>query len=195
MSESISDLDDLKPVWKRITWSLSWAAKGLWPTHDQDGNLYSPRSVEGMRAKQPLAGNYCLALYTFKQDLDHLALQYKMSDYRTTHRLCEICPCNKVVGDWPNNYNNFNLDAAWMQKGFTASQWAALNPDPHPLFKEEHISCHNVEPDEAHILHLGTSQYLAGSILWMMVYSCDKNSRRICRREDGQYLGHASIGI
>ena len=71
------------------------------------------------------------------------------------------------------NYNNFNDDAEWMAKCYTVADWNRLHPNPHYLLQEEHMSCHNVEPDEAHCLHLGVSQYTLGSILWMLVYSCN----------------------
>lgn len=31
---------------------------------------------------------------------------------------------------------------------------------------------HNLEPDELHVMHLGTSSWMAGSILWVLCYLC-----------------------
>ena len=128
------------------------------------------RSSEGRKSKEDLAGGYFLTLYTFKQDLEHLSSEYGLSDYRSNNP-CELCPCNKMEGDWPMNYHNFNDSASWMRKCYTAAQWNAAHPEPHYLFEEKHITSLNVEPDEAHILHLGVSQYCLGSIMWLLCYS------------------------
>ena len=174
MANNVEDRANLDPVWKKIMWSFDWAAKGKWPTDDfETGKKFDPRSVEGRRAGSNLANGYCLVLYTFKQDLDHLSREYGLADYRTTNRLCEFCPANKKKGDWGCNFNNFNLDAAWMKKEFTAAAWNAAHPAPHPLFRPAHISCLNIEPDEAHVVHLGVSQYMLGSIFWLLAFACE----------------------
>ena len=50
--------------------------------------------------------------------------------------------------------------------------WRALYPEGlHWLLSLEYLSNLNIEPDELHILYLGTSQYMLGSVLWMLAYS------------------------
>ena len=152
-------------------WSLHLALLGKWPTHNEHGIRYDARSPQGRKANEDLAGCYFLTLYTFKQDLEHLASEYGLSDYRSGSP-CELCPCNKTEGVWPMNYHNFNDSASWMRKCYTAAQWNAAHPEPHYLFEQKHITCLNIEPDEAHVLHLGVSQYCLGNILWMLCYMC-----------------------
>ena len=71
------------------------------------------------------------------------------------------------------NFNNFSPGATWKKMLYSAEQWRDMFEDPHPLLAEEHMSCHNIEPDEAHCLHLGVGQHVIGSVLWLLVYSCD----------------------
>ena len=41
----------------------------------------------------------------------------------------------------------------------------------HILFRWfSFLSVHNIEADELHVLHLGVSQYLLGSVLWLLTY-------------------------
>ena len=126
----------------------------------------------GQTSKFTIGRGYFLSLYTLKQDLEHLAGEYHLADYRTNSP-CELCPCTRAKNDWENNFHNFNDDALWMTKVFTAAEWNASHDSPHYLLQEAHMTCLNVEPDEAHILHLGVSQYCLGSVLWQLCYSCE----------------------
>jgi len=163
----------LVPVWQKVMWSLDWAHRGVWPNCDEHGTPYPPRSLEAKRAGTPLAGGYFLTLYTFKQDLDHLAREYGLADYRSNYP-CELCGAHKLLAAWGMNFNNFNAGADWMSTIRTAAEWNASHPAPHPLFQWPWITCLNIEPDEAHALHLGVSQHTLGSVLWLLVYSCDR---------------------
>ena len=49
-------------------------------------------------------------------------------------------------------------------------QWYTQNPDAHYIFQIMYLSALNVEPDELHTMHLGTSAYFLGSILWILIY-------------------------
>jgi hypothetical protein len=40
----------------------------------------------------------------------------------------------------------------------------------HYLLQLGFMSCLNVEPDELHIMHLGTTMYLLGSCLWVLCF-------------------------
>ena len=113
-----------------------------------------------------------LTLYTFKQYFDHLAREYHLADFRNNHP-CELCRANKLVDNWGMSFNNFNPGADWMTSLHTAEEWNASHPAPHPLFQWPWITCLNIEPDEAHALHLGVSQHTLGSVLWLLIYSCD----------------------
>ena len=172
MADNIKDEHSLFPIWRRVMWSLHWAFEGKWPTHDEDGRMYKAGTPEGDKAGTPLAGGYFLTLFFLKQDLDHLARDYHLADYRS-NRPCELCPCHKDPGDWPMCFNNFSDSAKWMTSCYSAAEWNSANTSPHYLLQDAHMTCHNVEPDEAHVLHLGVGQYCLGSVLWMMVYACD----------------------
>ena len=120
-----------------------------------------------------LAGGYFMSLYIFKQDLDHIAKEYGVGNYRMANP-CALCACEKKSGGaWPLAFNNITAGARWRTTAYTASQWNAKYPDPHPLFQQGHITSLNIEPDEAHVLHLGVGQHVIGSVMWLMIYSCE----------------------
>ena len=171
MQDNKAGAESLAPLWRRACWSFDAAAAGTWPSKDDNGVAYDARSLEGRRAGSPIAGGYFFVIYTFKQDLDHLAREYNLADYRKSVP-CELCPCNKDSKDWPMNFCNFSGTAAWKRMHYTAAQWNESHDSPHPLFRSAHVTCLNVEPDEAHVLHLGVGQHVVGSVLWLLVYSC-----------------------
>ena len=69
---------------------------------------------------------------------------------------------------WPNYFED---NAGWKSQLFTPAEWRQLErPHLHVLFELPYLSMLNIEPDELHILHLGTTMYLVGSVLWCLVY-------------------------
>ena len=42
--------------------------------------------------------------------------------------------------------------------------------NPHWLFQLPYLSGVNIDPDELHVIHLGTSMYFLGSVLWLLCY-------------------------
>ena len=80
---------------------------------------------------------------------------------------------------------NFGDTSAWKGMLRTCLQWRIENPNMHILFLTfPFLSCLNVEPDELHVIHIGTSQYLLGSVLWLLVFvvlksTPDENIRQI----------------
>ena len=40
----------------------------------------------------------------------------------------------------------------------------------HFVFQLPYLSCHNLEVDELHVMHLGTTMYMLGSVLYMLVF-------------------------
>ena len=66
---------------------------------------------------------------------------------------------------------NFGASSSWIKNLYTAAQWRAVYPDvPHWLFKFSYLTNLNIEPDELHVLHLGTSMWFVGSLLWLIVF-------------------------
>ena len=55
---------------------------------------------------------------------------------------------------------------------FSALQWRQLyKPNElHSIFKLAYLSCHNLEVDELHAMHLGTTMYMVGAILYMLCF-------------------------
>ena len=104
-----------------------------------------------------------------KADLDALAKAFGMRHY-AANLPCPLCPCDRG-NVWRMNYNNFESSARWKSLLYNALQWKTLVGDgAHYLFQLGFMSCLNVEPDELHIMHLGTSMYLLGSVLWLLCY-------------------------
>ena len=40
----------------------------------------------------------------------------------------------------------------------------------HVVFQLPYLSCHNLEVDELHVMHLGTTMYMLGSVLYMLCF-------------------------
>jgi hypothetical protein len=68
------------------------------------------------------------------------------------------------------NFNNFKTTATWPASTHIATTWRRDNPSPHYIFQLPFLSCVNVEPDELHVVHLGSSTHLLGSALHMLTY-------------------------
>ena len=69
-------------------------------------------------------------------------------------------------------HNYFANDARWRRRSFSASQWRSLyHPtELHFIFGFQYLSCHNFEVDELHVMHLGTTMYMLGAGLYMLVF-------------------------
>ena len=62
------------------------------------------------------------------------------------------------------------VQPAWIKTLVSAEEWKRDNPAPHPLLAIPYLSNQNIEVDELHIIHLGTSMYLFGSALFVLCY-------------------------
>ena len=68
-------------------------------------------------------------------------------------------------------WSNVLGSARWKQRCFTKEEWRTIHEFQHWLFQAfPFLTQHNIEPDELHILYLGTVQHICGSILKLMVY-------------------------
>ena len=152
-----------------LGWSYRALQAGKWPSNDHRGKAYDPLSAEGQLAGTDLADGWCAAIYLMKSDLDFLAKSLGLRHY-SANEFCDLCPCN-VAGEpglWPSN---FGPDSRWIHALFSVEEWRALYPNvPHWLFLLVHVSQHNVEPDELHIIWMGTAAWCNGSVLWMLVF-------------------------
>lgn len=171
------DDESEREIWRILLWSFHWAYMGVWPPVDWNFKPWPPGSAEGQlgQSKTPLAGGWRLVLYNIKGDLDFFANHFHLRHYNA-NQMCDFCPAHRNESDPSNLYNNFGKTAKWMTKLYSIGQWLKLydNQPPHPIFKVVGVSQLSIEPDELHIIYLGTSQYLLGSILHLLVYSIMK---------------------
>ena len=155
-------------VWKELNWSLEHLLTGLWPAVDSEGNAFPAGTLDADRAGSKLAGGYSAVVWALKADLDHLTKAWALRHYASNHP-CELCRRNRGL-DVSYRFNNFRMDAAWKTALITAEEWRAENPLPHPVFRFSYMSNQNIEVDELHVMHLGTSMYMFGSILFTLVF-------------------------
>ena len=66
-------------------------------------------------------------------------------------------------------FNYFGSDAEWKDKFYTVNEWRSVYTSLFCMFELQFITLHNIEPDELHVAHLGTSMYMLGSVLSMLV--------------------------
>jgi hypothetical protein len=161
-------------AWAVVVWSLWFLYLGIHPTCDFRNSAWPAHSAEFLLAGQPLASEFFGVIWLLKSDLDYVAKCLFMRHYNANVP-CDFCPCDKNAdsGLWPTNFGPASL---WMDLLFTTEQWHALGRERlHSLFSISFLSAFNVEPDELHVIHLGTSQYFFGSVLWLLVF--DINSR------------------
>ncbi len=71
-------------------------------------------------------------------------------------------------------------------------------PNMHMLFMTfSFLSALNLEMDELHIIHIGTSQYMFGCVLWMLVFevlqgNSTHNIQLVWRRGQAAYKGKST---
>ena len=50
-------------------------------------------------------------------------------------------------------------------------EWRQLYHEFHFVFELPYLSCHNLEPDELHVMHLGTTMYMLGAVLYLLCFN------------------------
>lgn len=160
----------LHTIWQRVLWSLTYSFLGEFPSKDHSGVDYRPSSPEARKGGQPLAEGLFVVVWLIKGDLEHLANGFGLRHFGA-HEPCELCTANRSVESFERNVFNFRSNARWMKECYNSTIWKANNPHPWYLFELGYLSCLNVEPDELHIIYLGTAAYLAGSILKLLAYT------------------------
>ena len=117
-----------------------------------------------------------MVLWALKGDLDYFAKGLFLWHY-VSNAFCEICPAHSDETDPSMIWNNFKANALWKRSLYDVPQWRASHDILHWLFLElPYLSQHNVEPDELHVLHLGTSKYMLGSVLFVLCYKSLKGT-------------------
>ena len=166
--------DSMDTVWRVLVWSLQSLFEGKHPSTNWQGEPHQEYSSEQLLSGQPLCSEaepYFGVLWSIKGDLDWYLKGLGLRSYNA-NMPCEFCNVDRG-GEaiwWPTN---FAYDAPWKTAMPTATEWKNRAISRHYLFRAfSFISQHNLEADELHILHLGVSQYLLGSVLWLLVYKC-----------------------
>lgn len=163
------EFDTDEEIGEILFWSLKTLYEGKWPSHDHRGVEYAAASSEGALAGQALADGYFAVPWIIKCDLEYVANYLHLRHYGSTTP-CDHCPCT-TTGSPEASPSNFGSTSTWIRNLHSAQQWRALYPiTPHWLFKFSFLSCLNIEPDELHVVHLGTSMWFLGSVLWVMVF-------------------------
>ena len=153
-----------------VAWSLKDLLERRWPERDHIGEKFKPGTLAARRAGQHLAGGLCAVVWSLKQDLEHLSKAYNLR-HHNANELCDFCPANSGAAA-AMRWNNFHSGATWKSAQFTKEEWLALpRAKPlHQLFTLPYLSNINLDPDELHIIYLGTAAHIAGSILWYLCY-------------------------
>lgn len=189
-----------------LLWSYKALETGKWPHTDYRGRAWPAGSAEAQLAGQDLAGGYRGVVFISKADLDFVAKSLGLRHYGA-NQPCDFCPCDRSSAEqgwWPTNFGRTSL---WKNALYTAEEWRALYPAvPHWLFSLDHFCQYNVEPDELHIVWLGTAMYCNGSVLWLLVFrilpdSPTKNMENLwadivdCYRELGISTQYTNLSI
>ena len=163
--------DTMFSVWQRVMWSFWFCYLGQHPTVEwQSKQPYPAGSVEASKAGAFLAAGLFFVIWSIKADLEHLARFFGLPHYGSNNP-CVWCPCQAGKDAlFEMLYSNFTKSARWMKQIYSHKQWHELNPDAHYLFQMLYLSGLNVDPDELHSMHLGTSMHFLGSILWLLCF-------------------------
>jgi hypothetical protein len=167
----IHGVDTMDGAWKVITWSLWFLFLGIWPTCDWNGHEWGTDcpAERALAGEWLAAGNFAVT-WLLKGDLDYYAKNLHLRSYNANEP-CDFCPCDKGKSQawWPSN---FATDAAWRSRCFNKDQWLALYPAgvPHVIFTLPFLSHYNVEPDELHVIYMGTCACLLGSVLFYLAF-------------------------
>ena len=95
-----------------------------------------------------------------------LPREYHLAHHRALDPCC-ICPANN--SDIPWKGCRIGL-AAWLALLHTWLTFVAANPNMHIILRRRIVSHYGIAPDYIHCKYLGVDQYIAGAVLWLLVY-------------------------
>ena len=99
-----------------------------------------------------------------------LTKAYGMCHYNAA-RPCGVCPASAAEDAHVMMRSNCFLPYAQRQTLMhMPDAWRRSQDTFHCIFELSYLSILNIEPDELHIMHLGTTQYMLGSTLWSLCY-------------------------
>jgi hypothetical protein len=179
-------------IWEVLVWSFLAPETGLHPFKDHRGEYFTSEPWLSL-AGTPLAGGLIGNLWNFRSDADYVYKDLNLPGYWSSGNPCHSCFCDKVAG--PTHFLNFGPDATWPNTIFLAMQsffdFCALKGKPvHALFRPRsqgglglHILI--MLRDSLHVMDLGTTPLLLGSVLWLLCYGdyiCDGDPAAACRK-------------
>ena len=87
---------------------------------------------------------------------------------------CTKCKCNTTTVPWTGVHPT---ESVWFDHPWTDADWYDAHPEAPQLFDpEQGIGIDNLSDDWMHCKHLGTDQYLYGSVLMMLTHNTDGRS-------------------
>ena len=163
-----------------IIWSLLALESGIHPTHDYRGELLTEEPFLSL-AGTAIAGGFFAILWQFRCDADYTYKNANLPGYWASNYPCHTCGCDKVVPRTPNHFLYFGADASWPDSIYLTMaafyvRCALAGKAVHPLLTERanggggyhvFLFCR----DTLHVLDLGTSQYLAGTVFWLLSFA------------------------
>ena len=161
--------NSMEDMWRPVLWSFLSAYSGTFDSLDE---WRKPNTRESEWIGKELAGGFFLVIWSILGDLDHFAKNLFLKHYGA-NEFCEFCPAT-TKEDVPGMIcTNFSPHATWKTLLYTADQWRSSRDVLHWLWQVfPFLSQHNLEPDELHVLYLGTLPILLGSVLWLLCYRC-----------------------
>jgi hypothetical protein len=138
---------------KQLCWSFYWLYLGLDPTHDADMN-----ELPGVRGSE-LAGGWRACLFALCDDLEALAEELGLKNSNRTDG-CNWCEADESTMPWIHCHKG----AKWLNHVWKGRAWLARMRPANALFNLIGVTIAITAPDWMHNKHLGTDQYVYGSV-------------------------------
>ena len=137
---------------KVLCWSFHWLYLGLNPTHDADMN-----EIPG--GGGDLAGGWCASLFALCDDLEALAEELDLKNSSRSDG-CNWCEADESTMPFIHCHKG----AKWLKHVWQGRAWLARMRPTNALFNLIGVTIVIAAPDWMHNKHLGTDQYVYGSI-------------------------------
>ena len=174
-----ADANTLDVAFRIMCWSLYWLYEGKWPDRDPWDRVYRPGSAEGQKAPSPLADGHFACIWVIKGDLEWFGKTLKLPWFSSAKPCC-FCPAESTAGSTLCWSDFRKTKQTWLGAAWTPDDWRVAFPNLHRLFGLPGVSILTVAPDWMHGKHLGTDQYVYGSILHCLVYEIMPGSWYLC---------------
>ena len=144
---------------KKLCWSLHWMYLGRTPTHDEN-------MVELEVGEEFLAGGWRGCILQMLEDLEALAEELGLKNSGRSDG-CNWCQANESTIPWIH----CSKKARWLTTVWEGRAWLARMRPSNALFNLVGVTISCLAPDWMHNRHLGTDQYVYGSVIkYLVVY-------------------------